>query len=229
MGQRRTERDRLSPTRSIVVWLGRRVPKLSATAGRKLLEIGDDSRRPWIDRAVDQLTSSDASTSSSRAVTTFTYDANGNLATEKENGPVTVTNTWDDENRRTKLQMVSGGPGDYAYNADGQRVLKTISGAQTRLVWTPSHYLFDALGYYYGTIGTQSDYYIKARWYKPAIARWLNRDPLGFAAGDYNLSRYVGNGVVLLSDPSGLFWQFWSCAVFCDVDHATYSAPRGFA
>ncbi|REJ91435.1 MAG: RHS repeat-associated core domain-containing protein [Planctomycetota bacterium] len=48
------------------------------------------------------------------------------------------------------------------------------------------------------------DNYVRARTYDPVIARWLSRDPLGFAAGDYNLYRYVGNRVVIAIDPSGL-------------------------
>jgi RHS repeat-associated protein len=38
----------------------------------------------------------------------------------------------------------------------------------------------------------------------PGTGRWTSRDPLGFAAGDANLYRYVGNGPVGLIDPSGL-------------------------
>ncbi len=38
----------------------------------------------------------------------------------------------------------------------------------------------------------------------PTIGRWINEDPLGFAAGDENLYRYVGNKVTTARDPSGL-------------------------
>ena len=51
------------------------------------------------------------------------------------------------------------------------------------------------------------DYYIRERTYDPSQARWLSQDPIGFAAGDVNLYRYVGNNPVLLMDPSGkLTW-----------------------
>ena len=43
-----------------------------------------------------------------------------------------------------------------------------------------------------------------ARWYDPEVGRWLSEDPIGFEAGDANLYRYVGNGVTLDTDPSGL-------------------------
>ena len=42
------------------------------------------------------------------------------------------------------------------------------------------------------------------RWYDPALGQWLSEDPLGFAAGDENVRRYVGNGVVDSIDPLGL-------------------------
>ena len=49
-------------------------------------------------------------------------------------------------------------------------------------------------------------YYYRARWYDPAIGRFVSEDPLGFDAGDANVSRLVGNGVTVRSDPSGLDW-----------------------
>jgi hypothetical protein len=42
------------------------------------------------------------------------------------------------------------------------------------------------------------------RWYDPGTGRWISEDPIGFAAGDANLYRYVGNGGTGARDPSGL-------------------------
>lgn len=42
------------------------------------------------------------------------------------------------------------------------------------------------------------------RWYDPAVGRWISEDPIGFAGGDANLSRYVGNQSTTANDPSGL-------------------------
>jgi RHS repeat-associated protein len=42
------------------------------------------------------------------------------------------------------------------------------------------------------------------RWYDPATGTWLSQDPKGFAAGDANLQRYVGNGATYHTDPMGL-------------------------
>ncbi|MFM7562159.1 MAG: RHS repeat domain-containing protein, partial [Planctomycetota bacterium] len=46
--------------------------------------------------------------------------------------------------------------------------------------------------------------YYRARWYDPQLGRFISEDPLGFAAGDTNLSRYVGNSPMTATDPSGL-------------------------
>ena len=48
--------------------------------------------------------------------------------------------------------------------------------------------------------------YSRARWYDPAVGRWIGEDPLGFAAGDANLVRYVGNNSTNYLDPSGMAW-----------------------
>ncbi len=49
-------------------------------------------------------------------------------------------------------------------------------------------------------------YYYRARWYDPVAGRFISEDPLGFGAGDVNLSRYVGNGTKFRQDPSGMWW-----------------------
>jgi RHS repeat-associated protein len=52
-------------------------------------------------------------------------------------------------------------------------------------------------------------YYYRGRLYDPATGRFLSQDPIGFAARDPNLYRYVGNGATNATDPSGLdtYWQ----------------------
>jgi hypothetical protein len=39
--------------------------------------------------------------------------------------------------------------------------------------------------------------------YYHIFERFLSEDPIGFASGDFNFYRYVGNGPVNLNDPSG--------------------------
>ena len=46
--------------------------------------------------------------------------------------------------------------------------------------------------------------YNRARYYDATVGRWISEDPIGFAAGDSNLARYVGNFSTGARDPSGL-------------------------
>ncbi|MBM3273194.1 RHS repeat-associated core domain-containing protein, partial [Candidatus Kaiserbacteria bacterium] len=47
-------------------------------------------------------------------------------------------------------------------------------------------------------------YYYRARFFDPLTGRFISEDPLGFAAGDANVNRYVGNHPNLSTDPMGL-------------------------
>ena len=42
------------------------------------------------------------------------------------------------------------------------------------------------------------------RWYDASVGRWISPDPTGFAAGDTNECRYVGNSPANATDPRGL-------------------------
>jgi len=71
--------------------------------------------------------------------------------------------------------------------------------------------------YLYSYTGREWDadaemYAYRARWYDPVVGRFISEDPIGFAAGDTNISRYVGNGVTNATDPGGLFDErlFWA-------------------
>ena len=46
--------------------------------------------------------------------------------------------------------------------------------------------------------------YYRARWYDPVLGKFLNDDPMGFGAGDANVSRYVGNRSVSRADATGM-------------------------
>lgn len=48
-------------------------------------------------------------------------------------------------------------------------------------------------------------YYARARWYDPTIGKFLAEDPISFAGGDTNLSRYSLNDPVNRVDRNGLF------------------------
>jgi RHS repeat-associated protein len=92
------------------------------------------------------------------------------------------------------------------------------------------------VGYYYDV--DRLAHYVRASTYNPKIARWLSRDPLGFAAGDVNIYRYVANRTILVVDSTGLTygagpfifdppigsWQ--PCSPNDSMTHITYRTPQ---
>ena len=80
----------------------------------------------------------------------------------------------------------------YTYDAYGN--VKSGDTSITRYLFT-SRELDTATGLQYN----------RARWYDPDVGRWVSEDPIGFVAGDGNVTRYVGNGVTFGRDPSGLW------------------------
>jgi RHS repeat-associated protein len=78
------------------------------------------------------------------------------------------------------------------YDAYGNITSETASAYRGNYAWTGRE--FDS------TTGLQ---YNRARYYDPKAGRWQTQDPLGFAAGDSNLYRYVKHEVVNVTDPTG--------------------------
>lgn len=66
----------------------------------------------------------------------------------------------------------------------------------------PTDIVFGYTGKYFDELtGMQNSW---NRWYSPKMGRFISQDPIGFAAGDANLYRYVGNSPTMATDPSGL-------------------------
>jgi RHS repeat-associated protein len=66
-----------------------------------------------------------------------------------------------------------------------------------------------SLEFRFGYTGRERDketglQYNRARYYDPRTGAFIGQDPIGFAAGDDNLYRYVGNSPINLIDPLGL-------------------------
>jgi RHS repeat-associated protein len=57
------------------------------------------------------------------------------------------------------------------------------------------------LGYYLDI--DRLAYYLRARPYNPAIAKFLSQDPLGYESSSWNLYEYTGSSPLILADPSG--------------------------
>ena len=71
--------------------------------------------------------------------------------------------------------------------------------------------------------------------YDPSIGRWTQEDPIGFAGGDVNLYRYVGNSPTNHTDPTGLYEEdvhfyltyLLAMAVGLDKIESKYRLPDG--
>jgi len=96
----------------------------------------------------------------------------------------------------------ANGTNAYTYDAWGNIISKTDStGAMDLSEINPFVYK----GYWYGW--STGLYYLNARYYNPAIGRFLSEDPIGPTPGNvlsYNEYAYAENNPVLLSDPSGM-------------------------
>jgi RHS repeat-associated protein len=105
----------------------------------------------------------------------------------------------------------------YALHADRQGSVIAVTEQSTDTV--VARYVYDAFGQReqtvstvlqdYGFTGREIDpetdlYYYRARHYDPGQGRFIQSDPLGFAAGDLNLYAYTWNDPANWSDPSGL-------------------------
>ena len=76
------------------------------------------------------------------------------------------------------------------YDASGQQIYDSVY--DNRILYT---------GRYWMKEGSLYDY--RNRFYLPALGRFLQTDPIGFAGGDANLYRYCGGDPVNWTDPEG--------------------------
>jgi RHS repeat-associated protein len=85
------------------------------------------------------------------------------------------------------------------------------------------------LGYYYDI--NRLAYYLRARPYNPALARFLSQDPIGFVGSPWNLYEYVRSSPVNIQDPSGLqdcpgcYQDFSNCSKKCLNAMVACAAP----
>jgi RHS repeat-associated protein len=104
----------------------------------------------------------------------------------------------------------------YFYHADHQGSIRQITDSSGQVV---NAYEYDAYGQITSSVegivnpytytGREQDaesglLFYRLRTYDPHTGRFLQRDPIGFEAGDTNLYRYVFSDPVNLVDPSGL-------------------------
>jgi RHS repeat-associated protein len=89
----------------------------------------------------------------------------------------------------------------YSYDAFGRPIVTDPDGSGARS-WSNwgNRFMFTAREYFPGLWL----YEYRNRWYDAQLARFLQIDPTGFAAGDMNLFRYCSDNPINLTDPTGL-------------------------
>lgn len=103
---------------------------------------------------------------------------------------------------------------DYRYDAYG-RPLDLIETVENPYLYTAREFDPESGLYHY-----------RARAYDPSTGRFLQEDPIHFAAGDLNLYRYVANNPVNLTDPSGLFTGVTLLDIFFPPDPLDLVCPK---
>ena len=111
-----------------------------------------------------------------------------------------------DEGRVT-LQVHNGETGDASEDAWG-RVYGVYDTDGTPLAESAigNPYLFQGRWYSWAlhkAMGGSGLYFFRARWYDPAVGRWLSKDPIGIAGGLNQYVFCVGNPTIMV-DPLGL-------------------------
>jgi len=89
----------------------------------------------------------------------------------------------------------------YTYDAFGQPTISNWDGKNERTASPYGNRFMFTGREYLATLGL---YDYRNRFYHPGLGRFLQPDPIGFAAGDANLFRYCGGDPVNFVDPSGL-------------------------
>ncbi len=107
--------------------------------GNRLTLKKDGATTTFTYDGADQLTESEDAS----GTTTYTYDKAGNLTNISAPSSQKTTNTWNDENRRTRTQTPAGGDVESVYRYDGLRYEKQDSSGTTRFIYDGQNYLFE--------------------------------------------------------------------------------------
>ncbi len=172
----------------------------------------------------------------STGTTTFTFDANGNQRLQIASaGGGTTTNTWDLENRLTKVALPSGIRNTFSYNGDGQRVQRQDSSGTLKEVWDGQKILLETDQ----TNATQVIYTLSPDIYgdlvsqrRSGVSRYFLFDPLGSANrltdGNQSVTDtyiYKGFGEILLAGSTQNPFRFVGrLGCYLDPDLAWYLA-----
>jgi len=151
---------------------------------------------------------------SSAGTSIFAYDGDNLIEETNSSGAIVARYAQQGLNIDEPLAMLRGGTTSY-YQVDGLKSVTSLSTTAGALAQT---YTFDSFGKQTASSGSltnpfqftgrESDsetnlYFLRARYYDPAIGRFLSEDPIGFKGG-IDFYRYVRNNPVMHRDPLGL-------------------------
>jgi RHS repeat-associated protein len=166
------------------------------------------------------LVEKDTLTAATTAVQGFAYDGANVWADLDGNGSLTTRRVYGDNPDQPIARVAAGAVSWYLPDRLGS--VRLVVGASGAVQDQASYDAFGNLtaeanplaGDRFKYAGYGYDvwtglYNAGARWYDPSAGRWTSEDPLGFAAGDSNLNRYVGNGPTNATDPTGLAPEWW--------------------
>ena len=111
-------------------------------AGNRTLKNADGTRTTFTYDAANQLDTSIDPT----GTTTYTFDPNGNQQLVVAPNGDRTTNTWDYENKNTKVELPAGVINTLTYNADGLRVTVENSAGTSNILWDGKQYLAESDG-----------------------------------------------------------------------------------
>lgn len=152
--------------------------------------------------------------SSSSGTSIYAHDGDNFIEETNSTGAV-VARYEQGLNIDEPLAMLRSGATSF-YHADGLGTVTSLTSPSGSIANT---YTFDTFGNLAGSTGSvvnpfrytgrefdteTSMYYYRARYYDPAIGRFMSEDPIDFLGGS-NFYRYANNGPAVIADPTGLW------------------------
>lgn len=155
------------------------------------------------------------------------YDHNGRPVVFRSNG----VNYWYQYNAHGDVVALLDDNGavkvSYSYDAWGNHTSKAPTDATLKSVYENNPYRYAGSWYDQET----GKYYLGARFYDPAIGRFLSKDPVGVRVGSHlgtNAYAYADNNPIMYADPHGEWvWIVVDIATGVALDYAMYRYGGG--
>lgn len=160
----------------------------------------------------------------------YIYDLHGNLIAEAD-GANTITRYYIHGLGLLAMVTPAGATYCYHFNQIGSTVALTDMTPEmvNQYAYTPFGTIAnqtEAIAQpftFVGQMGVMTEpngfYYMRARYYDPAVRRFISEDPIGFDGGDLNLYAYVGGNPMVMVDSGGNLAAPWHFLI-------TYVASR---